>query len=83
MSDGSWTTDHCMPYGQGTDLVGKLRQSEAHADTPVVVWTGKAEELDDQRLRDGLNLRLVPKSSSMKELLEVVSESLAAAQGAE
>ena len=76
-------TDHCMPYGPGTDLVGKLRQTEAHAHTPVVVWTGKAEELDGQRLRDELQARLVSKSCSMKELLEVVSESLAAAQAAE
>lgn len=75
-------TDYCMPYYAGTDFVRKLRENEAYAQTPVVLWTAKAEELSSEHLRDECSVELVSKSSSMADLLEVVSGCLAGSTGA-
>ncbi len=72
-------TDYCMPYYSGTDFVRKLRESEAYADTPVVLWTAKAEELSSEHLRDECSVVPVSKSLPMADLLTVVSECLAEA----
>lgn len=45
-------TDQQMPEMTGLELTAKLRESEAHRQTPIVLLTAKGLELDTVRLSE-------------------------------
>lgn len=45
-------TDQQMPEMTGLELTARLRESEAHRNTPIVLLTAKGMELDVDRLRE-------------------------------
>ncbi|MEM1071011.1 MAG: response regulator [Planctomycetota bacterium] len=49
-------TDQQMPRMSGSELCERLRQSERLSETPVIMITAKAYELDQQQLRDELGV---------------------------
>ena len=69
--------DYYLPDYPGTDFVRLLRQTEGYRDTPVILLTAWAEELDRQRLREDLLVLVLSKSCSMRRLLDAVFKCLA------
>ena len=45
-------TDQQMPEMTGLELTTRLRESETHRETPIVLLTAKGMELDTDRLRE-------------------------------
>ena len=45
-------TDQQMPEMTGLELTARLRESEAHRNTPIVLLTAKGMELDADRIRE-------------------------------
>ncbi len=76
-------TDYYLPDYPGTDFVRLLRESEQYADVPVILLTGRAEELDRQRLRDELLLLVLSKDCGSLNLLVAVFKCLAAVRSTE
>lgn len=71
-------TDYHLPDYPGSDFVRLLRHCERYRDLPVILFTGRAEELDRDRLRDDLLLLVLPKGGSSIQLLTAVFKCLAA-----
>ena len=69
-------TDYFIPDYTGTDLARKLRQMDDYANTPIILLTGRAEELDTQRVRNDLSVLVVSKPFPMANLLDMVSKCL-------
>ncbi len=45
-------TDQQMPEMTGLELTARLRQSERHRETPIILLTAKGMELDIDRIRE-------------------------------
>jgi len=73
-------TDYYMPHQTGADLVGKLRETDRYADTPVILLTAKASELNLEYLSKKLSARVVSKPCSIARLIDMVSDCLATAR---
>ena len=69
--------DYYLPDYPGTDFVRLLRQKDDYRNTPVILLTAWADELDRQRLCEDLLVLLLSKSCSMQRLLDAVHKCLA------
>ena len=73
-------TDHQMPRITGIELCRQIRQMPNCSDTPFVLLTGKAFELDLSSIVDELSpMRVLNKPISMSELIGVLDEVLSLA----
>jgi two-component system chemotaxis response regulator CheY len=75
-------TDYYMPDYSGSDFIKKLRENEKYANTPTILLTARADELNLDRLRDDLSVLVVAKPCSTKHLVEMVTKCLALAHEA-
>jgi DNA-binding response OmpR family regulator len=67
--------DHEMPGLTGLELCRLLRASTVHAETPIVMVTGRELELDKQRIQAELKLAAVyPKPYSPRALVSLVRD---------
>ena len=73
--------DYNLPDHLGTDFIRALREDDGYRYVPVILLTGRAEELDEKYLREELAVLLMSKPCSMSELADTVAESLAMAPG--
>jgi CheY-like chemotaxis protein len=71
-------TDYFMPESTGADLVRSLRETDGYADTPVILLTARAPELNLAHLANSLSARVVSKSCSVARLIAMVAGSLSA-----
>ncbi|HUT92792.1 MAG TPA: response regulator [Thermoguttaceae bacterium] len=69
--------DYYLPDYPGTDFVRLLRQTDGYRNTPVILLTAWADELNRQRLCEDLLVLVLSKSCSMKRLLDAVFKCLA------
>lgn len=69
--------DYYLPDYPGTDFVRLLRKTDGYRDTPVILLTAWADELDRQRLCEDLLVLVLSKSCSMRQLLDVVFKCVA------
>jgi len=53
-----------------------------YTNTPIILLTGRAEELNTQRVRNDLSVLVVSKPFSMANLMDMVSKCLALARSA-
>jgi DNA-binding response OmpR family regulator len=68
--------DVIMPEMDGFEVCRKLRQLEAHRETPILMLTAKSGEEDKQRgMEAGANLYL-PKPIAPKRLIALVEEAV-------
>lgn len=72
-------TDYDLPDYLGTDFIKLLRENDSHRHVPVIMLTGKAEELNQRYLYDKLAVLLLAKPCSMAKLVETVSKFFAMA----
>ncbi|NUQ63827.1 MAG: response regulator [Pirellulales bacterium] len=70
--------DYYLPDYPGTDFIRLMRQCDEYRDVPVILLTGRADELDGKRLRDDLFVLLLAKGCSSEHLLLAVFKCLAA-----
>ena len=70
--------DYFMPESNGDELVRSLRETDGYADTPVILLTARAPDLDFARLATSLSVRVVSKSCSVTQLVAMVDSSLSA-----
>jgi len=70
--------DYHLPDYPGSDFVRLLRQSDYYRHVPVILFTGRADELDQKRLCDDLFLLVLSKGCSSVHLLTAVFKCLAA-----
>lgn len=75
-------TDYFIPDYTGTDLARRLREMDDYTNTPIILLTGRAEELNTQRVRNDLSVLVVSKPFSMTNLMDMVSKCLALARSA-
>ena len=73
-------TDYYMPDCTGTDLIRKLRETDDYANTPCILLTARANELNLEHLCNELLILVISKPFSMSRLLETVSKCLAMAR---
>ncbi len=71
-------TDYYLPDYPGTDFIRLLRNCERYHDVPVILLTGRADELDRNWLCDELLVLLLAKGCSPQQLLIAVFKCLAA-----
>lgn len=71
-------TDQQMPRMGGIELIEKLRGSEDHGETPVVLLTAKGMELDNDRLRAEYGVSAVLNKPFSPSALGALAESLVA-----
>jgi CheY-like chemotaxis protein len=71
-------SDYYLPDYPGTDFIRLLRGTDGYQNIPVILLTGRADELDKQRLCDDLFLLILPKGCSSDQLLVAVFKCLAA-----
>jgi CheY-like chemotaxis protein len=69
-------SDYFMPHQTGADLVEKLRQTDGYSDTPVILLTAHAPELNLARLANTLGVLVVSKSCPLSRLIAVVASCL-------
>ena len=72
-------TDYYLPDYPGTDFIRLLRQVEGYERAPVILLSGRVEELNVERLRDELLVLVLSKPCTMAKLIETVSKCLAIA----
>jgi CheY-like chemotaxis protein len=70
-------TDYYLPDYLGTDFIRLLREFDGYKDVPVILLTGRADELDRKRLRNELSVLLLSKPYPMAQLVDTVSKCLA------
>jgi CheY-like chemotaxis protein len=70
--------DYFLPDYPGTDFVRLLRDVDQYRDVPVILLTGRAEELDRERLGSDLFLLVLSKGHRTEHLLVAVFKCLAA-----
>lgn len=73
--------DYFLPDYPGTDFVRLLRNCREYEDVPAILLTGRADELDRDRLLDELFLLVLPKGEGSRPLLVAVFKCLAAVRG--
>jgi CheY-like chemotaxis protein len=66
-------TDYFMPGQTGADLARSLRQTDGYAETPIILLTARAAELDLSNLASSLSLLIMSKSCSLKRLVGMVA----------
>lgn len=72
-------TDYQMPEMSGEDLCRELRNLDAYQSTPIVMCSAKGFELDKHTMRAKYGIeRFLHKPFSPKELVQMISELLAA-----
>ncbi len=71
-------SDYFLPDYLGTDFIRLLRQCEEYRDVPVILLTGRASELDRERLADDLFVLVIGKGIDSQDLLTAVFKCLAA-----
>ena len=69
--------DYYLPDYPGTDFVKLLRQTDEYRNTPVILLTAWADELDRQCLCEDLLVLVLSKSCSMRRLLDAVFKCVA------
>ena len=63
-------SDYQMPRLDGLQLIGRLRENASTADMPVILLTAKGFELDEDELKEQLNISaLFSKPFSPRDLL--------------
>lgn len=68
-------TDHQMPIMSGLELCEKLRSEQRYVDTPVLMLTAKALEMDFESIRQRLGISaLLSKPFSPSEVVRLVSD---------
>lgn len=70
-------SDYYLPDYPGTDFIRLLRQMDRYQCVPVILWSARVWELDEQRLRDELSILMLSKNCPMQELVKTVSSCLA------
>ncbi len=75
-------TDYYLPDYLGSDFVKLLRQLEDYRHTPVILLTGRAEELDRKWLREELLVLVLAKPCPMTDLVDAVTRCLSIAHSA-
>ncbi len=75
-------TDYYMPDFTGSDLVKKLRENDKYVSIPIILLTGRTNELNVRQLRDDLSVLVVSKPCPTKHLAELVSKCLEMARSA-
>jgi CheY-like chemotaxis protein len=75
-------TDYYLPDYPGTDFVRLLRERDDYRHTPVILLTGRAEELDRKRLGEDLLVLVLSKPCPMADLVDAVARCLALARSA-
>ncbi|MHC4180088.1 MAG: response regulator [Planctomycetota bacterium] len=75
-------TDYFMPDYTGTDLARKLREIGDYASTPIILLTGRADELNLQHVRKASSVFVMAKPFSVANLMDMVSKCLALARSA-
>ena len=70
-------TDYYLPDYPGTDFIRLLRQVDGYESTPAILLTGRAEELNADKLRDELLVSVLSEPCDIVTLLETVTKSLA------
>jgi len=71
-------TDQQMPEMEGMECCRRLRTLEQHRETPIIMLTAKALELDHQRLADELGVvAVLMKPFSPIDLVRFVQDCLA------
>jgi len=73
-------SDYYLPDYPGTDFIRLLRKLDGYQGVPVILWSARLWELNEQRLRDELLVLVISKGCSMKKLVDTVSECLAIAR---
>ena len=72
-------TDHQMPKMTGVTLCRKVRESHKHSSIPIILLTGKSLELNQDELRERLQIyRVFPKPYSPSAIVDTVEEAFAA-----
>ena len=67
-------TDHQMPIMSGLELCEKLRSEQQYVDTPVLMLTAKALEIDFEAIRQRLGISaLLSKPFSPSEVVRLVA----------
>ena len=69
--------DYYLPDYPGTDFVRQLRAMDRYENVPVILLTGRANELDRRRLENDLSILLVSKPCSMARLAEMAHKCIA------
>jgi len=69
--------DYYLPDYPGTDFVRLLRQTDDYRNTPVILLTAWADELDRQQLCEDLLVLVLSKNCSMQRLLDAVFKCVA------
>lgn len=72
--------DYYLPDYPGTDFIRLLRQCDEYRNIPVILLTGRADELDRKRLSDELFVLLLMKGLDSQHLLTAVFKCMAAAR---
>jgi len=71
-------TDQQMPRLSGAELCQRLRQIDRYVDTPMIMVTAKAYELDHEHLREAFGISSVfVKPFSPTKVLQAVQQHLA------
>jgi len=70
--------DYFLPDYLGSDFVRLLRNCDRSRHIPVILFTGRADELDRERLSDELFALVLSKGCSSQDLLAAVFKCLAA-----
>lgn len=71
-------TDYYLPDYPGTDFIRLLRQCDEYQNVPVILLTGRANELDRKWLSENLFVLLLVKGLDSQHLLTAVFKCLAA-----
>ena len=72
-------SDYYLPDYLGTDFVQRLRDLENYKHVPIIMVTGRADELNVERLRSELQVLVLPKPCDMQGLCETVAQCLSLA----
>jgi len=73
-------SDYYLPDYPGTDFIRLLRKVDGYQRVPVILWSARLWELNEQRLRDELLVLVMSKGCSMRKLVDTVSDCLAIAR---
>ncbi|MHC4402734.1 MAG: response regulator [Planctomycetota bacterium] len=69
-------TDYYMPGQTGAELAAALRETEDYAETPIILLTAKATELNLPQLWSSLSVLVASKSCSLSRLVGMVASCL-------
>ena len=64
-----------MPNMNGIELCRQLRSHEQHQDTPIIMITATADDLD-KALKQELNLIVLPKPQGLTNLSDTIAQTV-------